>query len=212
MLASAVLTTHPLLPVLVAAADGAFPPVDGAAVLLPPLADGVQAVVSFTGRAFVATSLHRAEFTDVAMDGYGGALHPQLLLHLAGRRGAVGLTNLMLAGRGHGRGGLPERDDAAAHPRVRYALALRRDVRVYGDERGLVTLALGVAGRRELSIEVEASRHGTGAGRALVHDALGLVPAGEPVFAAVSPGNARSLPAFLAAGFTPLGSEVLITP
>jgi hypothetical protein len=34
----------------------------------------------------------------------------------------------------------------------------------------------------------------------------------EPVFAAVSPGNARSLRAFLAAGFVPLGSEALIEP
>jgi hypothetical protein len=48
-----------------------------------------------------------------------------------------------------------------------------------------------------------------GTGRGLIGDALRLVPAGEPVFAAVAPGNARSLRAFLAAGFTPLGSEVL---
>ena len=41
-------------------------------------------------------------------------------------------------------------------------------------------------------------------------DALSLVPAGEPVFAAVSPGNARSLRAFLAVGFYPIrhGGEV----
>ncbi|RIQ11374.1 hypothetical protein DY240_28965 [Jiangella rhizosphaerae] len=42
--------------------------------------------------------------------------------------------------------------------------------------------------------------------------ALRLVPAGEPVFAAVTPGNARSLRAFLACGFTPVGSEVLLRP
>jgi hypothetical protein len=41
---------------------------------------------------------------------------------------------------------------------------------------------------------------------------LRLVPAGEPVFAAVAPGNACSLRAFLAAGFTPVGSEVIIQP
>jgi RimJ/RimL family protein N-acetyltransferase len=34
----------------------------------------------------------------------------------------------------------------------------------------------------------------------------------EPVFAAVSPGNARSLRALLACGFTPIGSEVLLRP
>ncbi len=51
-------------------------------------------------------------------------------------------------------------------------------------------------------------RLGTGQGRSLVRDAL----AGEtgPVFAAVSPGNARSLRTFLALGFAPVGSEVLL--
>jgi hypothetical protein len=49
-----------------------------------------------------------------------------------------------------------------------------------------------------------------GTGRGVIRDARRPVPAGEPVFAAVAPGNARSLRAFLAAGFVPLGSEVLI--
>lgn len=53
---------------------------------------------------------------------------------------------------------------------------------------------------------------GRGRGRSLLADALTLVPSGEPVFAAVTPGNARSLRAFLACGFVPLGSEVLLRP
>lgn len=112
----------------------------------------------------------------------------------------------------HGRGGseLPVRTDLDDHPRVRHARSLRRAVRVFGDARGLVTLARGLAGQTELSVEVVPGRQGRGAGRSLVRDALGLVPAGEPVFAAVSPGNARSLRAFLACGFQPLGSEVLL--
>jgi hypothetical protein len=95
---------------------------------------------------------------------------------------------------------------------VRHALAIRTGVRVFGDERGVVTLASGLAGRLEVSIEAVPGGQGRGAGRALLVDALSLVPAGEPVFAAVSPGNARSLRAFLAVGFTPIGSEVLIHP
>lgn len=39
----------------------------------------------------------------------------------------------------------------------------------------------------------------------------GLVSANDFVFAAVSPGNARSLRAFLAQGFVPVASEVIIT-
>jgi hypothetical protein len=46
----------------------------------------------------------------------------------------------------------------------------------------------------------------------LLGDALALVPAGEPVFAAVAAGNARPLRAFLALGFVPIGCEVLFTP
>jgi hypothetical protein len=93
---------------------------------------------------------------------------------------------------------------------VRYARDIRQNVDVYGDERGLITLARGLAGRRELS--VEAAELNRGWGRALIAEGVGLVPKGELVFAAVSPGNARSLRTFLALGFVPIGSEVLIRP
>ena len=39
--------------------------------------------------------------------------------------------------------------------------------------------------------------------------ARGLVPAGEHLFAQVAPGNVASLRAFLAAGYRPIGAEVL---
>jgi hypothetical protein len=55
-------------------------------------------------------------------------------------------------------------------------------------------------------------RTAQGLGRALALAARHLVPAGEPVFAQVSPGNAASLRAILAAGYRPLGSEVLFVP
>ncbi|WP_262505693.1 hypothetical protein [Streptomyces sp. TRM68367] len=64
-----------------------------------------------------------------------------------------------------------------------------------------------------MSIELHRAQGSSrGHGRSLLSDALSLVPEGEPVFAAVSPGNARSLRAFLACGFTPIGSEVLLRP
>jgi hypothetical protein len=46
-------------------------------------------------------------------------------------------------------------------------------------------------------------------GRVLLRSALALLPAGTPVFAQVSPGNAVSVRALLASGFVPVGSEVL---
>jgi hypothetical protein len=40
-----------------------------------------------------------------------------------------------------------------------------------------------------------------------------LVPAGEPIFVQVAPGNVPSLRAVLAAGgFTPIGGEILLAP
>jgi hypothetical protein len=85
-------------------------------------------------------------------------------------------------------------------------------VRVFGYERGLVTLARGLGGLLELSFEVDAARRGAGLGRALLGEAPALAPAGEPVLGAVAPGNAASLRALLATGFTPLGSVQLLRP
>lgn len=199
------MAVHPLLPVFLSAAAGEFPPADGEVVFLPPLPDGQAAVVSLTARVYLATDQRIA-----GLDGYGAALLPEVLRELAGPTGIVDNLDVTLAAHGLGGGTLPARADLADHPRVRHAQALRRDVRVHGDERGLVTLATGLAGRREMSVELENPGRGLGAG--LIVEALRLVPAGEPVFAAVAPGNARSLRAFLATGFRPIGSEVILLP
>jgi hypothetical protein len=212
--------SHPLLDLLLAAADGRFPPADGGVTVFPALGDGLECSVAFTGHAVIATDLPADAVLARGPDGFGGSLAPDFLRWLAGPTGWIDALDATLVGRGRGRdrgggGGsdrpaLPRRPDLADHPRARRALGVRRDVEVYGDERGVVTLGRGVAGRRELSIETVEPGHGRG--RALLADALRLVPAGDVVFAAVSPGNARSLRAFLAAGFTPVGSEALLRP
>ncbi len=206
--------THPLLPVLLAAAAGRFPPVDGRVEFGPELRPGLRCVLSFTGHAYVATTQVPADFADLEPDGFGRALQPEVLLRLAGPRGRIGVLDGTLVGAGTGSGSaqspLTRRTDLDAHPRVQHAREIRRDVRVYGDDRGLVTLGHGLAGRLELSIEVSDALQGKGIGGALLADGLALVPAGQPVFAAVSPGNVRSLRLFLAAGFTPIGSEVIV--
>jgi len=46
----------------------------------------------------------------------------------------------------------------------------------------------------------------------LLRAAEAEVRPGEPVLAAVAPGNARALRTFLAAGYTPLGSVQLVVP
>ncbi|OAH14515.1 hypothetical protein [Streptomyces jeddahensis] len=205
---------HPLLAHFTAAADGRFPPVDGGVTVLPPLPGGLECSVAFTGHAFVATALSAREVGGGEPDGFGASLAPDFLRRLAGPGGRIGVIDATLTARGTG--GTPRLavlTGADDHPRVRHAREVRTRVRVYGDERGLVTLADGLAGRREVSIELHAPQDGArGRGRGLLADALTLVPEGEPVFAAVSPGNARSLRAFLACGFTPIGSEVLLRP
>ena len=202
---------HPLLRLLLDAADGRFPPVDGRVTVVPALGRGLECSVAFTGHAVVATELPAADVLARGPDGFGQSAAPDFLRWLAGPKGWIGVLDAMLATRGTGGSPkLAERDDVEDTHRVRYSREIRTDVRVFGDERGFVTVARGLAGRPELSIELEAP--GRGLGRALLADALTLVPEGEPVFAAVSPGNARSLRAFLAAGFTPVGSEVLLRP
>lgn len=204
--------SHPLLTFFMDAAGGCFPPVDGRVTVLPPLPGGLECSVAFTAHAVVATAMTDQAVCAQGPDGYGASLSPDFLRYLTGPKGWVGVTDATLTARGMG--GPPrltELADADDHPRVRHARWLRTNVKVYGDERGLITLADGLAGRRELSIELHHAQDGSqGHGRALLADALSLIPEGEPVFAAVSPGNARSLRAFLACGFTPIGSEVLL--
>ncbi|HET9653872.1 MAG TPA: hypothetical protein VFP72_00830 [Kineosporiaceae bacterium] len=203
---------HPIGQLLRAAAGGCFPPPDGDVGVVDPYLPGVEAVVAFTGHAVVATQLPAGELERAGADGFGGATSPRVALLLAGPDGEIDTLDVLLVGHGTGRTGLGELSVDDEHPRIRHARHWRADVSVHGDERGLVTVGRGVGGLPELSLEVPPQRRRSGAGRSLLTDALGLVPAGEPVLAAVAPGNAASLRAVLAAGFAPVGSVQLIRP
>ena len=61
-------------------------------------------------------------------------------------------------------------------------------------------------------MEVFEAARNHGHGRALAVAARHLVPEDRPVWAQIAPGNASSLRAFLAAGYEPVGSEVLFIP
>ena len=100
------------------------------------------------------------------------------------------------------------------HPRVERALLHRSDVRIWAtpDGAGLVTLGRGVAGRWEVSLEVDPACRGRGLGTALARAARSLVPDGGPLWAQVAPANVASLRAFLAAGYRAVGAEVLFGP
>ena len=77
---------------------------------------------------------------------------------------------------------------------------------------GLLVLGRGVAGRWEAAIEVEPEARHRGLGKALAVAARHLVPDGEPVWAQQAAGNARSIRAFQAAGYRPIGAESLMIP
>jgi hypothetical protein len=200
---------HELHRVLLDAADGRFPPVDGGVDVAAPMAGDHHAVVEFTGHSFVLTDRDRADVLARGADGFGGASHPDLLRWLAGPDGWIGSHDAVLAVRGTGGGRLAVRDDLDDHPRVVRSRHHRRDVEVYGDETGVVTIGRGLVDRLEVSVEVFDGAT-PGAGRRLIAEALGLVPAGEIVFAQVAPGNAASLRAFLSCGFVPIGAETLL--
>lgn len=207
---------HPLLDMLHAAADGRHRPDDGAVTFLPPFDDGREAVVAFTGHAVVASRLGPDDLADLRPDGFGGALAPAVLLRLAAG-GTIGVNDVTMvargtAGEGDGTPALERTSRWDDHPRVAHARRLRRSVEVYGDERGVVTIADGLGGRLELSIEIDPAHRGTGIGRTMLEQARSLVTAGAPLFAAVSPGNARSLRSFLGAGFVAIASEVIVSP
>jgi hypothetical protein len=53
---------------------------DGGVTHLAPLGEGQEAVVCLTGHAFIASRLGPNELSDLAPDGFGGALHPGILL------------------------------------------------------------------------------------------------------------------------------------
>jgi hypothetical protein len=205
---------HPLHAALVAATDGRFPPIDGQVEVHRPEPDGLHVVHEFTGHAIVLTTHDAADLVARGADGFGGVTQPDVIRWLAGPDGAVGTHDALLVARGAAtsRAPLSERSDLDDHTRVQRARHYRSDLRVFGDERGLVTLGHGMVGRLEISVELVSAPHGRGAGRELIIAGLALAPEGDFVWAQVAPGNAASLRAFLACGFVPIGAETLIEP
>ncbi len=204
---------HPLLQVFIEAAHGRFPPADGSVTFLPVHRPGIEAIVAFTGHAYVMSELGPSDFADLRLDGFGLAQRPEAQLRIArgGRIGVVDATMAWLPGPVSEAdvADVVEVDSGTDHPRVRHAMSIRRDVRVFTGPDGLVTLSSGLAGRQEMG--VAAIDPGQGSGRRLIRAAKRLSSDGSaPLFAAVSPGNARSFRAFQAEGFSVLGSEVVI--
>jgi GNAT superfamily N-acetyltransferase len=210
----------PVLAVLLDAANDRFPPADLSVDVLPPASGALaDAVLSFSGHSFVVADVDAAKVRrQMPSDDPGGPMRPAFLTWLGKQlRSDPGQVDAVLVAQP---GWVSPKAlqlepadgaEADAHERVQRAREYRTEVAVHTDaaHRGLVILGRGLAGRLEVSIEVHPEHRGHGLGADLARATLRLVPEGEPVFAQVSPGNVASLRAFLAAGYRPIGSEVL---
>ncbi|MEU0676764.1 GNAT family N-acetyltransferase [Streptomyces sp. NPDC006172] len=207
--------------ILDAAARGVFPPADGGTTVVPQHSARDAGVLCFTAHSVVFTDEDprwvRATLAALDCDPLAATMNPLFLAALLERTGrACETVDALLVGPplpGEPALALKEIRDAA-HPRARYARRRRDDVRVWTTEGGVLTTGRGVGGRLEVSVEVapagpvDAAARRRGLGRALVTAARQL--AGEPLWAQIAPGNARSMRAFQAAGYVPVGSEALL--
>ncbi|MGN6246657.1 MAG: GNAT family N-acetyltransferase [Motilibacteraceae bacterium] len=209
---------RPLADVLQAAALGDWPEPDGRVEVVPRASGGaVAAVLAFPAHFVVAADVDAGWVADLLPAGdFCAPTGPRFLTALAERvGGVVGCEDAVLTGLGTGEGPRLTRPGRAdGHPRLERAKVYREDLQVLTtpDDDALLVVARGLAGRWEAAFEVEPQHRRRGLGRALVAEALRVVPAGEPLFVQVSPGNAGSLRAILAAGLKPIGAEVLLAP
>ena len=198
------------------AARGKLPAQDGLVEVCGAYLGKAFAVVAFPAHFYVVAPVEPGWVHAVLPPGdYTAPLGARFLTALADRLGTgIGSNDAVLAARAHGRGevlGLRQ-VSGQDHRRVERAHRYRDDVRAWqtGDGAGCLVPGRGVAGRWEVSFEVEPHARGRGLGRRLALAALGLLPAGTAVFAQVAPGNSISLRTVLAAGYAPVSGEVTL--
>ncbi|MFG2874449.1 GNAT family N-acetyltransferase [Streptomyces sp. NPDC048337] len=208
-----------LTEILDAAAEGHFPPADGGTTVVPQEHPRDAGVIAFTAHSVVFTDEDpdwvRSTLASLTCDALAAAMNARFLAALLDRTGRTTDTVdlLTVADPLPGDPPLELREIVDPdHPRVRRALHRRDDVRVWAADGGVVILGRGVAGRWETAIEVDEGVRDRGLGRELAVAARHLVPGGAPVWSQQATGNARSVRAFQAAGYRPVGAEALLLP
>ncbi|MFJ3225383.1 GNAT family N-acetyltransferase [Streptomyces sp. NPDC086783] len=202
--------------ILDAAARGVFPPADGSTTVVPQPCPRDAGVLAFTAHSVVFTDEDpawvRATLGSLDCDPLASTMNPRFLAAFMDRTGrstdTVDLLTVAAPLAGEAPVALTEIDDPG-HPRVARARERRDDVRVWAADGGVLVLGRGVAGRLEAAVEVTESARHRGLGRALAVAARHLA-GGEPVWAQQAAGNARSVRAFQAAGYRPVGAEALL--
>jgi GNAT superfamily N-acetyltransferase len=214
--AAAVVATSPLAGIYAGIESGRMPRPDGSLRVVDELSPGTGVVAAFTAHTVVAADVPPAwVHAQLPPADLSAPLKAPFLSALSTRLdrrvGAIDMVTLAPPAVGDPPLPLtPVTDDD--HPRVRRARRYRDEVRVWTVPGGVLVLGRGVAGRFEMAFEVTQNARGRGLGRALATSARHLVPDGRGVWAQVSPGNAASVRALLAAGYQPVGSEALLVP
>jgi hypothetical protein len=211
---------HPLAPMRDRVAQGAFPAIDGVVHSMPALPHGIDALVAFTGTFALTGGLDQAEVdARVAPGEFRVPMSVGFLSWVGDALGAhVGTQDIVFVTRSPGEPPDPVHSvelvesPGCEHPRVGEARRHRRALRVYEtvDGAGVVVLGRGLTNRWEVAYEVDPAARDTGLGRALVLSAVRTLPHGTPVWAQVAPGNAASVRGVIAAGFRPVGAEILL--
>ncbi|MFJ4833324.1 GNAT family N-acetyltransferase [Streptomyces sp. NPDC088747] len=203
--------------ILDAAARGVFPPADGGMTVVRQHAHRDAGVLAFTAHSVVFTDEDegwvRAALARLDCDALAATMNPRFLAAFMERTGrtndTIDLLTVAAPLPGEPSLALAELADPG-HPRVARAREHRDEVRVWSAEGGVLVLGRGVAGRLEAAVEVDEGVRHRGLGRVLARAARQLA-GGEPVWAQLAAGNARSQRAFLAAGYRPVGAEALLT-
>ncbi|MCO8273459.1 GNAT family N-acetyltransferase [Actinoplanes sp. TRM 88003] len=205
-----------LAKILEAAAGGIFPPADGGTTVVPQPSERDAGVLAFTAHTVIfldddPTWIH-ATIAGLDCDPLAATMNPVFLAVLMARTGRTTETIdlLTVAPALSGPPPLALTEQEKDHPRVRRALSHRDDVRTWSAPGGLLTVGRGVAGRWEVSIEVDEQARDRGLGRALALSARHLIPAGAVLWSQQAAGNARSIRAFQSAGYRPVGAEILL--
>jgi GNAT superfamily N-acetyltransferase len=197
-------------------ASGRFPPTDGGVTIIPPPSQRDAGVLGFTAHAVIFIDADPAWVTGQLPGGdLTGPLSPAFLHALCDHTGrnAHTINILCVAPALHGPPPIALTSDPGLdHPRLARALRYRDSVQAWRADGGVVAIGRGIAGRWEVSIEVDSSRRGAGLGRALARAARRLVPAGAPLWAQAAPANVASVRSLLSAGFRPAGAEAHLTP
>ncbi len=202
-----------------AAANGNFPVPDGGTTVVPAPNQRDTGVLAFTAHSVVFTdedpSWVHETLAAMGCDELAATMNPRFLSALLDRTGRSTDTIdlLTVASSLPGRPALELREITdPVHPRVVRARRRRDDVRAWAAAGGILVLGRGVAGRWETAIEVDEDARHRGLGRELATAARHLVPRGESVWSQQAAGNARSVRAFQAAGYRPVGAEALLLP